>query len=196
MGFCYYEHAAPSGTVTTPVSTRLSPIYHDIVEMHTRARAHTHTTTHTGHLFCIRSNQIARTCIASNTSYPTVKQSRDTLKKFVQSEMPPGNTFTIPLVREDWVKKTRSTLDKNKATCLDNIPAKLLKIAALYIAKTITQICNHSIKHGSFPRTWKIARVTPLHKRDSVHELTNYRPISILPILSKVLERHVFNAFL
>ena len=103
--------------------------------------------------------------------------------------------MTIPLVREDWVKKALSTLDKNKATGLDNIPAKLLKIAAPYIAKVITQICNHSIKHSSFPQTWKVAGVTPLHKRDSVHELIKYRPTSILPILSKVLERHMFNAF-
>ena len=49
--------------------------------------------------------------------------------------MPPGNTFPIPLVREDWVKKILFTLDKNKATGLDNTPAKLFKIAAPYIAK-------------------------------------------------------------
>ena len=108
--------------------------------------------------------------------------------------MPPGNIFSIPLIREEWVKKTLSTLDQNKATGLDSISAKVLRVTASYITKIVTKICNHSIEHDTFPQAWKIARVSPLHKKDSVHELSNYRPISILPVLSKILEKHVSNA--
>ena len=53
------------------------------------------------------------------------------------------------------------------------------------------KICNRSIKTGRFPDTWKVARVTPIHKKDSRDYISNYRPISILPIASKILEKHV-----
>ena len=44
---------------------------------------------------------------------------------------------------------------------------------------------------GCFQYTWKMARVTPIHKKDSKEDICNYRPISILPITSKILEKHV-----
>ena len=53
------------------------------------------------------------------------------------------------------------------------------------------KICNCIIKTGRFPDTWKVARVTPIHKKDSRDDISNYRPISILPIASKILEKHV-----
>ena len=117
------------------------------------------------------------------------------LQDFVQSKTAPGNSFNIPPVREDWVRKTLLSLDKNKATGMDSISSKMLKIAAPYITGIVTKICIHSIKCCTFPQSWKIARVSPLHKKDSVHELTNYQPISVLPILSKVLEKHISEAF-
>ena len=52
------------------------------------------------------------------------------LRDFVQSKIPPGNFFNIPPVREDWVRKTLLSLDKNKATGMDTISSKMLKIAA------------------------------------------------------------------
>ena len=70
------------------------------------------------------------------------------LKKFVQSKLPPGNTSTIPpIIREEWVQKTLTNLDKHKATGLDNISAKVQKATAPYIATVISKLCNHSIKH-------------------------------------------------
>ena len=45
-----------------------------------------------------------------------------------------------------------------------------------------------SLTSGNFPSLWKFANVTPVHKKDAKCELTNYRPISILPVMSKVLE--------
>ena len=69
------------------------------------------------------------------------------LKKFVQSKLPPGNTFTIPPIREEWVQKTLTNSGKHKATGLDNISTKVLKATAPYIAKVISKLCNHSIKH-------------------------------------------------
>ena len=50
---------------------------------------------------------------------------------------------------------------------------------------------NKSISDGIVPDLWKVARVTPLHKSDDKLQVENYRPISVLPVLSKVVERVV-----
>ena len=55
----------------------------------------------------------------------------------------------------------------------------------------ITHICNVSKRSNTFPDVWKSAKIKPLHKKGSNLNLSNYRPISILPTLSKVLEKHV-----
>ena len=78
---------------------------------------------------------------------------------------------------------------------MDNISAKSLKLAAPALVTHVTAICNQSIKRKTFPSQWKKARVVPLHKKNSTENPDNYRPISILPLLSKVLEKHVFNSF-
>ena len=52
-------------------------------------------------------------------------------------------------------------------------------------------LLNLSISTNSFPNHWKIAKVTPLHKGGARNDINNYRPISVLPILSKILEKHV-----
>ena len=58
----------------------------------------------------------------------------------------------------------------------------------------ITFICNHSIKNSVFPSKWKEAKVVPLHKNGPQEEVNNYRPISILPVMSKILEKHVHDS--
>ena len=115
------------------------------------------------------------------------------LKKFISSKLPPGNTFQIPPIKQDFVFKFLSTLDSKKAVGLDNINAHMLKLSAQYITPVLTNLCNQSIQTNTFPSAWKQARVIPLFKKGSRQDPSNYRPISILPILSKLLERHVFN---
>ena len=66
--------------------------------------------------------------------------------------------------------------------------------SAPVISKQLTDICNHSIRNSSFPAIWIKARVTPLHKRSATDNPENYRPISILPLLSTVIEKHVYNS--
>ena len=102
------------------------------------------------------------------------------LKEFIKQKLPKGNIFKIPLMTEQFICKFISKLDKNKATCIDNISAKILHLSSPVIAKHITDICNHSIHTSTFPTSWKKARVIPLHKRNSTENPENYRPISIL----------------
>ena len=117
------------------------------------------------------------------------------LEAFISTKLPEENIFIIPYITEDFVYKFLTSLDNNKATGIDNISSKIAKISAPVITKHLTEICNHSIRNSCFPSIWKKARVTPLHKRNSTDDPENYRPISILPLLSKVLEKHVHNSF-
>ena len=84
-------------------------------------------------------------------------------------------------------------LDVNKATGPDNISIRLLKETVNEIAPYLCTLFNKSIKNGKFPSEWKQANVVPVHKKDSLHHVENYRPISLLSVVSKIMERCVFN---
>ncbi|CAB3993693.1 Hypothetical predicted protein [Paramuricea clavata] len=84
-------------------------------------------------------------------------------------------------------------LDINKAQGPDGIPARLLKETARQIAPSLTVLFNKSLNTGVFPRNWKLANVVPVHKKDNKDHVENYRPISLLSLISKALERCVFN---
>jgi hypothetical protein len=111
----------------------------------------------------------------------------------------PPNPFNIcfrfPTVTPEFVEKQLSSMPENKAVGLDRLPGKLLRAASPVISKPLAFILNISLQSGKFISEWKHAKVLPLHKSGPVMETNNYRPISILPILSKLLERFVHNHF-
>ncbi len=88
-----------------------------------------------------------------------------------------------------------SQMPETKAVGLDKISSRLLRIAAPIISKPFTSILNKSLQNGKFITEWKHAKVIPLHKSGPTIERNNYRPISILPIFSKVLERFVYSCY-
>ena len=63
------------------------------------------------------------------------------------------------------------------------------------ISNSLTTVFNLSISSGVFPDAWKVAKVTPLFKEGSLLDRSNFRPISVLVIVSKILERHVHSNF-
>ena len=90
---------------------------------------------------------------------------------------------------EETVLKHLQDLDENKAQGLDNQSRKFLKDGATVLAKPISQICNLSIKYSIFPSDCKIAKLKPLFKKGSKTDPQNYRPISLLPLVSKIIEQ-------
>uniref|UniRef100_A0A8C5WJ28 Reverse transcriptase domain-containing protein n=1 Tax=Leptobrachium leishanense TaxID=445787 RepID=A0A8C5WJ28_9ANUR len=74
----------------------------------------------------------------------------------------------------------------------DQIPAMLLKISAPAIAKPVATVINESLATGLIPKLWKTARVVPIYKSGDNTLLSNYRPISLLPVMSKILEKCLY----
>ena len=88
------------------------------------------------------------------------------------------------------------TLPHGKATGPDDISVKVLKLAVPAFCHPLTKFFNLSLQNGYFPRKGKIARVTPLYKNGTRDNKNNYRPISVLSMLSKLLEKHVAQAYM
>ena len=84
-------------------------------------------------------------------------------------------------------------IDEKKATGLDMIPSKLLKMTASIVAPSLTAIFTKSIITGIYPIEWKTARVTPVFKKGVKSDLNNYRPISVIPAVSKIFEKIVYD---
>ena len=68
----------------------------------------------------------------------------------------------------------------------------MLKDAASILAQPLAHIINISLSSGNFPNDWKNAKIITLHKSGSLSAVDNNKPISILPVLSKILERIVY----
>ena len=82
-------------------------------------------------------------------------------------------------------------LSSNKATGIDKISCKIIKLAAPVVSDSLTLIFNQCMT--CFPDEWKTAKVVPLYKNAQQNIPGNYRPISVLPAISKIMERILYN---
>ena len=82
------------------------------------------------------------------------------------------------------------SLDTKKANGQDGISAKMLKSTAASITLSIILLLfNKSISTWKIPKAWKVSSVIPIPKGSNPTSVSNYRPISLLPVISKLLER-------
>ena len=86
------------------------------------------------------------------------------------------------------VQRLFESINSNSATGSDNIPPRLLKTCAHHLAPSVTLLFIESLCMGQVPACFKNASVEPIHKKGDRSLATNYRPISLLPSLSKILE--------
>ena len=84
-----------------------------------------------------------------------------------------------------------TNLNIRKATGADSIPPSIMKYGADALAGPISKIVNHSILQNHVPSSFKQALVTPIYKSDDPNCMGNYRPISVLPSISKPLNKVV-----
>ena len=111
----------------------------------------------------------------------------------------PANILESITVTENEVLDLIKCIDVNKATGHDGISGKILKAAGATIVPSLTMLLNMSFRMSKVPELWKKANVTPIHKKEDKDKVLNYRPVSILTTLSKIMEKvvfkHVYNFF-
>ena len=127
--------------------------------------------------------------VASNLKEPIIPSDFEILNEYVKSKIPMNTEFLIALTNETFVNNFLSMLNLNRSTGIDNIGPKILKLSANVITSSLTFIVNKSIISGEFPSSWKKAKVKPLFKSGAKDDVNNYRHISILPTLSKLIEK-------
>ena len=82
------------------------------------------------------------------------------------------------------------------ATGLDAVPAWFLRLGAPGFAAPIAELFNMTITAGIVPKQWKVAIIAPIPKTTKPMQPKDYRPISITPVLSRTLERHVVRSYI
>ena len=97
--------------------------------------------------------------------------------------------FTLHPILSSEIYALIQDLPATGSTGIDAISSKMLKFAACELAPMIAKLLNMSIYLCSFPTRWKTAVVTPIYKKGNKAEISNYRPISILPLISNIFER-------
>ena len=125
---------------------------------------------------------------------PTLANKIPKFARSAISYMPPANTKSIFL---DPVSNTEIEklilLMKNSSAGWDEIDSKILKQTYGIYLHILVHLINLSLKEGIFPNQLKLARVVTIFKSEDKMLLNNYRPVSVLPLLSKLYERVMYN---
>ena len=103
------------------------------------------------------------------------------------------NSIFISATDVTEVSNIISSLNLHKAVGPNSIPNKVLKMLNQDISTQLAELYNLSFTTGVFPSILKVSKVIPIHKKDSKLTCSNYRPISLLSNLDKILERLMYN---
>ena len=119
-----------------------------------------------------------------------IPNSNTNFRNFLKDQNP-QSMFFAPAVEEE-IKDIVNNLNAKKSCGYDDITNFLLKNIVNEIITPLTHILNLSLSSGTVPLKMKIARVVPIFKKGQKDSLNNYRPISLLTSISKILERLVY----
>ena len=118
------------------------------------------------------------------TSVSKVNDENAILPNFIAKS---GSILNSVNVTSDQIEALIKSLNLNKASGPDLIRHKVLKGAAKAVSKPLTILFNRSLDESIFPDTWKIANVIPIYKKGLASAPSNYRPISLLCSIGKLL---------
>ena len=122
---------------------------------------------------------------------PANEFNKDKVNEYYKHLNIQDKNFILKPVTYDCVLNLLKKINPNKSVGIDNLGGRFLKDGAKFFAKFLTQLLNLSIKKSVFPDKCKIAKLKPLYKKGSKIEPKNYRPISLLPLVSKIFEKIV-----
>ena len=124
---------------------------------------------------------------------PPNKFGTGTVREYYKNLNLEGKSFAFEPTSHAVVLKPLEDLNPSKSAGLDNIAGKFLKEGASILASPLTDLCNLSISLSSFPDECKVAKLKPLYKKETKTKPKNYRPISLLPLISKIIEKIIHN---
>ena len=108
---------------------------------------------------------------------------------------PSPQSFFLSPVRFSECEKIIDSL-KNSKTSTDELPVKIFQSNSHLISPTISKLINRCFSSTTFPSCLKIAIIRPIFKRGNPNNVSNYRPISILPYIAKIIEKCIYNRIL
>ena len=116
-------------------------------------------------------------------------KSKSVFSTYLKKMTSPVDSFYCRLTNEEEVGEVIESLNQNKTEDIYRIPIRVLKDLKEGISEPLAEIFNTSFSKGVFPDKLKLAKVIPLHKGGDQSTPKNFRPISILPIFDKILEK-------
>ena len=125
-------------------------------------------------------------CIMKHTEHVSIQN--------IMSSLPTNREhkdFSFSPANADTIRKYLDNLNAKKATGHDLLPSKILKVASSIICYPICNLINKCIQTGKFPSAMKWADVCPVYKKGNNMDVANYRPVSILPSVSKMFEKEI-----
>ena len=143
----------------------------------------------TSNIFKRFYENLAQTLVNKLPPAPNIYNA--TATKAYYDEMNINSSFKLEQVAVDTIEKLLEKTNANKAPGLDNLSGIFVKDGAKLLSLPLTQIVNLSIVSSLFPDPCKIAKLITLFKKGSKTNPENYRPISLLPLLSKIFEKVV-----
>ena len=138
--------------------------------------------------FKIKSNFFNK-CFADKC---TPIQNNSVIPNFIKYES--TNRLTSIVFNDESILKIIRALDVNKAHGHDDISIRMIKLCDKSIFPAISLIYKNCINSGIFHNIWKKSNIVPVHRKGDKEVVGNYRPVSLLPIFGKILERLIFNS--
>ena len=120
-----------------------------------------------------------------------IPKAKNTFCKYLKKRI--SNSFFINAVKDNEIEKLIKNLNHNKSLGPCSIPVKILKNHANDLKQPLAFLINLSFQQGVFPEALKNARVTPIFKKDNPQIPSNYHPISVLSVFSKLYEKCMYS---
>ena len=139
---------------------------------------------------CVRSNDVYKTDpIGKGNLFNRYFASQFTERSSYDIDVEVSDQSVFFSVNEVYV--ALASIDSSKACGDDGIPGRVLKCCAGSLSYPLWLLFNMSMREGEFPQSWKLASIVPVHKKGDRRDVCNYRPISLLSLVAKTLEKLV-----
>ena len=100
--------------------------------------------------------------------------------------------FSFDSITAREIEAEIKSIDINKASSSDDVPISVLTSCSDIVSPFLKDISDTPFSNCESPRSLKLADISPIHKKDETYKKENYRPVSLLPVISKVFERNIY----